>query len=330
MLNPDLKLNSKLFDADVEQKPIRDGYGDGLLIAGAENPNVVVLTADVAESTRVEAFAKKFPERFFECGVAEQGMATIAAGLGISGKIPFISSYATFSPGRNWEQIRTTIAYNDSNVKIAGHHAGISVGPDGATHQATEDIAMMRALPNMKVFVPCDAIEAKKATLAAAKIWGPVYLRFAREKTPIITTEETPFVPGKAIVLWESKRPQVLIIACGIMVYQSLRAAAELEKEKVGVMVLNVHTIKPLDEKAILEYAERAGAVVTVEEHQIAGGLGGAVAELLAARLPLPMEFVGMQDTFGESGTPAALIEKYGMGVGAVKDAVRCAKKRKS
>jgi len=189
---------------------------------------------------------------------------------------------------------------------------------------------MMRALPNMKVFVPCDAIEAKKATLAAAKIWGPVYLRFAREKTPIITTEETPFVPGKAIVLWESKRPQVLIIACGIMVYQSLRAAAELEKEKVGVMVLNVHTIKPLDEKAILEYAERAGAAVTVEEHQIAGGLGGAVAELLAARLPLPMEFVGMQDTFGESGTPAALIEKYGMGVGAVKDAVRCAKKRKS
>ncbi|MFH0806496.1 MAG: transketolase C-terminal domain-containing protein [Candidatus Brennerbacteria bacterium] len=328
MLNPTAKLNPKLFDADVEQKPIRDGYGEGLLEVGEDNPNVVVLTADVAESTRADGFAKKFPERFFECGVAEQGMATIAAGLGISGKIPFISSYATFSPGRNWEQIRTTICYNNSNVKIAGHHAGISVGPDGATHQATEDIAMMRVVPNMKVIVPCDAIEARKATVAAAKIWGPVYLRFAREKTPVITTDETPFVPGKAMVLWESKRPQVLIVACGALLYHALCAAAELEKEKINVTVVNVHTIKPLDEKAILEHAARAGAVVTVEEHQIAGGLGGAVAELLAARLPLPLEQVGLRDTFGESGSPAELMEKYGLGVKDIKNAVMKVLKR--
>ncbi|MFH1192750.1 MAG: transketolase C-terminal domain-containing protein [Candidatus Jorgensenbacteria bacterium] len=336
MLNPELKLNPKLFDADVEQKPIRDGYGEGLLAAGGDNPNVVVLTADVAESTRADGFAKKYPERFFECGVAEQGMATVAAGLGISGKIPFISSYAVFSPGRNWEQIRTTIAYNDSNVKIAGHHAGISVGPDGATHQATEDIALMRALPNMKVFVPCDAVEAKKVTLAAAKIWGPVYLRFAREKSPVITTEATPFVPGKAQVFWSPSinsgrlsKPSVLIIACGTMVYQSLRAAEELGKGKISVAVLNVHTVKPLDEKTILEYAERAGAVVTAEEHQIAGGLGGAVAELLAAHLPLPVEFVGLRDTFGESGAPAELMEKYGLGAKDVVAAVKRALKRK-
>src|SRR3989344_1558639 len=188
MLNQDIKLSEKIFADDIEQRPTRDGYGDGLVIAGEKSKDVVVLCADLTESTRAEAFAKKFPDRFFEVGVAEQNMATIAAGLGVSGKIPFISSYATFSPGRNLEQIRTTIAYNDSNVKVAGHHAGISVGPDGATHQATEDIAIMRAMPNMKVLVPCDAIEARKASLAAAHIWGPVYIRFAREKTPVITT----------------------------------------------------------------------------------------------------------------------------------------------
>jgi transketolase len=328
MLNPELKLNAKLFDDDVEMKPIRNGYGEGLLAAGKDNPNVVVLSADLAESTRADGFAKKYPERFFECGVAEQSMATIAAGLGISGKIPFISSYATFSPGRNLEQIRTTIAYNNSNVKIAGHHAGISVGPDGATHQATEDIALMRTMPNMKVIVPCDAIEAKKATAAAAKLWGPVYLRFAREKSPVVTTAATPFVPGKATVLWESKRPQALIAACGMLVYAALLAASELEKEKISVTVLNVHTIKPLDADAIVVHAGRAGAVVTVEEHQIAGGLGGAVAELLAARLPLPIEFIGLRDTFGESGPPDELLEKYGMGVKDIKAAVKRAARR--
>src|SRR5271170_5401680 len=193
MLNPDAKLNPKLFDKDVEQKPTRDGYGTGLVLAGDADRNVVALCADLTESTRVEAFAKKFPERYVEIGVAEQNMAALAAGLAVTGKIPFIASYATFSPGRNWEQIRTTIAYNDSNVKVAGHHAGISVGPDGATHQATEDIAMMRALPNMRVWVPCDAVEARKATRAAAHIVGPVYLRFQREKTPVMTTTETPY-----------------------------------------------------------------------------------------------------------------------------------------
>jgi transketolase len=330
MINPEAKLNPKLFDKDVEMKPTRAGYGDGLLQAGRENANVVALCADLTESTYSHLFAKEFPERFFECGVAEQNMATIAAGLGISGKIPFIASYATFSPGRNLEQIRTTIAYNDSNVKIAGHHAGISVGPDGATHQATEDIAWMRTMPNMKVFVPCDAIEAKKATLAAAKIWGPVYLRFGREKSPIITTEETPFRPGVAEVFWQSKNPQAAIIACGILVYNALLAAKELwEEEKIPTIVLNNHSIKPLDERLILEVAKKCGAVVTVEEHQIHGGLGGAVAEFLAKKFPVPMEFIGLKDTFGESGPPHELIEKYGMGVKDIIKAVKGVIKRR-
>ncbi|MBU6500720.1 MAG: transketolase family protein [Patescibacteria group bacterium] len=323
MLNPEAKLNPKLFEHDIEQAPTRNGYGEGLVLAGEANKNVVALCADLTESTRAEAFAKKFPERFFEVGVAEQNMATIAAGLGVTGKIPFISSYATFSPGRNWEQIRTTIAYNDSNVKIAGHHAGISVGPDGATHQATEDIAMMRALPNMKIFVPCDSIEGKKATLAAAHIWGPVYLRFQREKTPVFTTEATPYVPGKAEVFWETKGAKVLIVGCGGLLYNSLLAARELEREKIGTIVLNSHTIKPLDEKKIVELAKKCGAVVTVEEHQIAGGLGGAVAEVLAQHTPVPMEFVGMHDTYGESGQPSELIKKYGMDVKDIKLAVK-------
>lgn len=333
MLNPTAKLNPKLFDSDVEQKPIRDGYGKGIVKAAEHNSNVVALCADLTESTRVEEFAQKFPDRFFEVGVAEQNMATIAAGLGINGKIPFISSYATFSPGRNWEQIRTTIAYNDSNVKIAGHHAGVSVGPDGATHQATEDIAIMRAMPNMKVFVPCDAFEAEKATFASAKIWGPVYLRYAREKSPVITTEATPFVPGRTQIFWHpkatGKKAEVLIIACGLLVYNALLAAKELEETGVETIVMNNHAIKPLDADSILEAAKKTDAVVTVEEHQIAGGLGGAVAELLAAHHPVPIEFVGMKDTFGESGPPSALIEKYGMGVKDIVHAVKNVLKRK-
>ncbi len=323
MLNNKLKLHLKIFDADVLEVPIRNGFGEGLLFLGDRNANVVALSADLTESTRTEAFAKKFPDRYFEVGVAEQNMATVAAGLGVSGKIPFIASYATFSPGRNYEQIRTTIAYNNSNVKIAGHHAGVSVGPDGATHQATEDIAIMRAMPNMLVFVPCDAIEAKKATIAAAQIDGPVYVRFAREKSAIVTTEETPFTPGKIDVFWDSRKPQVAIIACGLLMRNALLAAKELEKEKIGVIVLNNHSIKPMDEKAIIRAAERTGAVVTVEEHQIAGGMGSAVAEVLAKHRPTPIEFVGMRDTFGESGQPEALIEKYGMGVEDIKKAVK-------
>ena len=329
MINPELKLNPKIFDTDVDQKPTRDGYGDGLVIAGEHDPNVVVLCADLSESTRSYKFQEKYPERFFEVGVAEQNMATVAAGMGISGKIPFISSYAAFSPGRNWEQIRTTIAYNNSNVKIAGSHAGVSVGPDGATHQMTEDIALMRAMPNMKVFVPCDAIEGRKATVAAAKIHGPCYLRFAREKSPVLTTEDTPFVPGKVEIFWNSlrqgsgKNSNVAIIACGPLIHNALLAAKELEAEKIGAIVVNCHTIKPLDEHGLLEIIKQCGRVVTVEEHQIFGGLGGAIAELVAKHYPVPMEFIGLQDTFGESGQPKELIEKYGMGVGAIKDAIR-------
>lgn len=337
MLYLPAKLNPKLFDADVEQLPIRNGYGEGLVVAGETDKNVVVLCADLTESTRSDGFAKKFPERFIEIGVAEQNLATIAAGLGVSGKIPFISSYAAFSPGRNWEQIRTTVAYNDANVKIAGAHTGISVGPDGATHQAVEDIATMRVMANMKVFVPCDAVEAKKATVAAARMWGPIYLRFAREKTPVLTTDETPYVPGKALVFWESfggaegksKKPQVALMGCGPLLYQAMLAARDLEKMKIGSVVLNVHTIKPLDDAMILEVAKKCGAVVSVEEHQVKGGLGGALAELFAKHLPVPMEFIGMQDTFGESGEPKELIEKYGMGVKDVVAAARRAVKRK-
>ncbi|MBU6142276.1 transketolase family protein [Patescibacteria group bacterium] len=330
MLNKNAKLNEKLFDQGVEQKPTRDGYGEGLVNAGYEDPNVVVLCADLTESTRCEAFAKKFPDRFFEVGVAEQNLATIAAGLGVTGKIPFIASYATFSPGRNWEQVRTTISYNDSNVKVIGAHAGISVGPDGATHQAIEDIATMRVMANMRVIVPCDAIEAKKATMAVAKVWGPAYVRLGREKTPVFTTEATPFTIGKAEVLWESngkkgksKKPQVAIIGCGPLLHRALQAAHELEEEGIGTIVLNSHTVKPLDEKKIVEVAEACGAVVTVEEHQVSGGLGGAVAELLAKHMPVPMEFIGMQNVFGESGQPDELIEKYGMGTSDIKDAVK-------
>ncbi len=334
MLNPGLKLNEKLFDGNVEQKPTRDGYGTGLLKAGEDNQNVVALCADLTESTRTEAFAKKFPERYFEMGVAEQNMATIAAGLGVSGKVPFIASYATFSPGRNYEQIRTTIAYNNSNVKIAGHHAGISVGQDGATHQGTEDIAIMRAMPNMKVFVPCDAFEAERVTLAAVKILGPVYLRFGREKSPIVTTAETPFRPGRADVYWmpgngSGKKADAVIFACGIMVHAALLAAKELEKEKIAVYVVNSHTVKPLDEETVLSFAERTGAVVTAEEHQIAGGLGGAIAELLAKHRPAPMEFVGLKDTFAESGPPSTLLDKYGLSAKDIKAAVKKVLSRK-
>ena len=328
MLNKEIHLSSKIFE-NHREKALRDGFGEGLVELGEENKDVVVLCADLKESTRCHWFADKFPERFFEVGVAEQNMATIAAGLGVAGKIPFISSYAVFSPGRNWEQIRTTIAYNDSNVKIAGHHAGISTGADGATHQATEDIATMRAMANMKVIVPLDYEEAKKATLAAAKIWGPVYIRLAREKTPEITTEKTRFVPGKSYVLWESKKPQAVIIGAGPLLYNALLAAKKLEKEKIGVVVLNSHTIKPLDENKIVELAKKYRAIVTVEEHTIIGGLGSAVAETLAKHAPTAMEFVGIQDVFGQSGEPKELIEKYGLGVDDIIKATKRAIRRK-
>ena len=318
-LYPSAKLDGAIFkEGGAELAPVRDGYGTGLVKAGEKNKNVVALCADLTESTRTQAFAEQFPVRFFECGVAEQNMACVAAGLAVSGKIPFIASYASFSPGRNWEQIRTTVAYNNANVKIMGHHAGVSVGPDGATHQMTEDIALMRAMPNMTVIVPCDAVEAEKAVLAAAHIVGPVYIRFAREKTPIMTTAASPFTPAKAQVVWESHKPQVVIIACGPTLYNALQAARLLERDGIGSVVINVHTVKPLDEKKIMDAAKKCGAVVTVEEHQIAGGLGGAVAELLARMHPVPIEFIGMQNTFGSSGAPEKLFVKFGMDAPAI------------
>lgn len=315
-----MHLNPKLFDDDIEQVPSRNGFGEGLVIAGEENLNVVGLCADLTESTRMEAFKKKFPERFVEVGVAEQNMVTVASGMAHEGKIPFTSSYATFSPGRNWEQIRTTICYNNVPVKIIGSHAGISVGPDGATHQALEDIAMMRALPNMVVVVPADAIEAKKATIAIAKNGKPSYLRLSRDKVPVITTENSPFEIGKAEILTQGK--DATIIACGQMVYMALMVAKELEEEKIGVRVINCHTIKPLDTKTILNAAEETGAIVTAEEHQINGGLGGAVAEIVSQSYPVPVKRIGVEDTFGESGTPAELMKKFGLTREKIKKAV--------
>lgn len=332
MLNPKIKLSEKIFSKDIEQIPTRQGYGEGLVAAGEKNPNVVVLCADLSESTRSQLFQEKFPERFIEMGVAEQNMVTIAAGLANYGKIPFISSYAVFSPGRNNEQIRTTIALNNVPVKIAGAHSGVSVGPDGATHQALEDIGLMRMLPNMTVVVPCDAIETEKATIASAKHPGPVYLRFAREKTPVFTSEATPFEIGKAECFWKpknEKKADCVIIGCGPLVYNALVAAKELEDEKLSICVINNHTIKPLDEETIISAVKKAGCVVTVEEHQIAAGMGSAISELLARNYPVPIEFIGVKDRFGESGQPDELIEHFGMGVNSIKKAVKKAIKRK-
>lgn len=329
MNNKLMYLAENLFDkSKLKQEPTRDGFGRGLVEAGEKDERVVVLCADLSESTRTLWFQEKFPERYIEMGVAEQNLATVASGLANYGKIPFITSYATFSPGRNNEQIRTTISLNHVPVKIAGAHAGISVGPDGATHQALEDIALMRVQPNMTVIVPCDAEEAKKATLAAAKHPGPVYLRFTREKTPVFTTESTPFEIGKANLLREGD--DVVIVACGALIYNALITASELEKEKISVAVLNMHTVKPMDEGALLDVAGKTKAVVTVEEHQVMGGMGSAVCEVLARNNPMPVEMIGVQDSFGQSGNPEELIEHYGMGVESIKEAVRKAVKRKN
>lgn len=324
MLNPEAKLITDI--TKPEMAPTRDGYGKGLVVVGEKDERVVVLCADLTESTRSNLFAEKFPERFIEMGVAEQNLAVVASGLAAYGKIPFISSYAVFSPGRNNEQIRTTIALNNVPVKIAGAHAGISVGPDGATHQALEDIALMRVLPNMIVIVPCDAIEAEKATVAAAFNNKPTYLRFGREKSPVFTTSETPFEIGKAIMLRDpdaSVGASCAIIGCGILLHNALLAAEELSQEGIECTVINSHTVKPLDETAVIEAAKKTGAIVSVEEHQIAGGLGSAIAEVLSRNNPVPQEYIGMCDRFGESGTAEELIEAFGMGVNSIKDSVR-------
>lgn len=306
MLNSDLQLAPDLFTDKVPQSPTRAGMGEGLAEIGEQDERVVALCADLTESTRILPFAEKFPTRFIQVGIAEQNLVTVAAGLAAVGKIPFASSYAAFMPGRCWEQIRTTICYNQQNVKLIGSHAGLLTGPDGATHQMLEDLALMRSLPNMIVMVPCDSHQAKKMTVAAAQTDSPVYIRLAREKTPEVTTAETPFEIGKAQVLRHGQ--SLTLISTGPVVYETLWAGEELDAE-----VINLHTIKPFDVQTVVESVQKTGRVVTVEEHQINGGLGGAVAEVLMENYPVPMKRIGMYDRFGESGEPKQLIKHFGL-----------------
>lgn len=305
-----LYLSEYLAD-DVAVEPTRKGFGKGLQAAGEKNANVVAACADLTESTQMHLFRDAFPDRFFEIGIAEQNLVTVGSGLAAMGKIPFVSSYAAFSPGRNWEQIRTTICLNDRPVRIVGSHAGLYTGADGATHQMLEDIALMRVLPNMVVIAPGDSIEAEKATLALAEDKRPAYLRLAREATPVFTTNKTPFEIGKAYTLVEGT--DVTIIATGTMTYQALVAAEKLFKDGIDAEVIHCPTIKPLDAVTILKSVAKTGAVITVEEAQAAGGLGGAVAELLGEQLPTPMRKIGVKDRFGESGKPSELLEHFGL-----------------
>lgn len=306
--------------------PNRDGYGIGLREAGERDPRVVALCADLTESTRSNLFAEAFPERFLQIGVAEQNMASVASGIASCGKIPFIASYAMFSPGRSWEQVRTTIAYNGANVKIIGAHAGVSVGPDGATHQAIEDIALMRVIPTMVVIAPCDVHETRKAVLAAAAYDGPVYIRIAREKSPVVTTPGSPFQIGRAYTFFHKNAAHersVGIIVTGTLVHNALRAAMTLDGEGIGVSVLHMPTIKPLDTAALEQFAEAHDLLVTVEEHQIAGGLGGAVCEHLSSSIPKRVIRIGVRDQFGQSGEPEELIRHYGMDTDSILERIR-------
>lgn len=304
-------LNPLLYSKDVEVEPIRAGFGRGLKLAGEQNDNVVALCADLTESTQMHLFKEAFPKRFIEIGIAEQNLVTVASGLARAGKIPFTSSYAAFSPGRNWEQIRTTATLNNQPVKVVGSHAGVSVGPDGATHQMLEDIALMRVLPNMVVVAPGDSLEAEKATLALANNNKPSYLRLAREKTPIFSTQDAPFELGKAYVLKEGT--DVSLLGTGTMTYQLLIAAKLLETKGIHAEVVHVPTIKPLDHETILASARKTGRVVTAEEAQAAGGFGSAVTEFLSDVLPMPVKRIGINDRFGESGAPNELIEYFGL-----------------
>lgn len=318
-LNPNIQQN--IFDGDLEQAPNRNGYGEGLKAAGEKDDQVVALCADLTESTRTHHFKEAFPERFVQVGIAEQNMASVASGMAAAGKIPFIASYAMFSPGRSWEQVRTTIAYNDANVKIIGAHAGVSVGPDGATHQAIEDIAIMRVIPNMIVIAPLDVHEARKATQWAATYKGPVYIRIAREKTPVITTEDTVFEFGKALPLATKEaggEKSVGIITTGTLAHEALKAAQELESKGVGVSVLHIATIKPLDTEALDSFAAEHDVLVTVEEHQRAGGLGSAVVEYLSEVSPTKIVRVGVDDQFGQSGTIDELYAHYELNAEAI------------
>ncbi|HJP81526.1 MAG TPA: transketolase C-terminal domain-containing protein [Candidatus Saccharimonadales bacterium] len=304
-------LNPDLYNDDVKREPIRAGFGRGLKKAGEMNESIVALCADLTDSTKMSEFKEAFPERFIEMGVAEQNLVTVASGLARSGKIPFTSSYAAFSPGRNWEQIRTTITLNDQPVKVIGSHAGVSVGPDGATHQMLEDLALMRVLPNMIVIAPGDSIEADKATRAIANNGKPTYMRLAREKTPIFSTEESPFDIGKAYVLREGN--DISLLGTGTMTYQLLSAAKLLEEQGIHAEVVHVPTVKPLDEETVLKSIRKTGRALTAEEAQAAAGFGGAIAELLGEKLPTPLKRVGMPDRYGESGDPDELIAYFGL-----------------
>lgn len=325
-------LIKNLLAKNIKKVPTRNGYGEALIELGKKNKDVVVLCADISDSTRSGMFRDAFPERFIETGIAEQNMMGLAAGLALAGKIPFVSTYAVFCPGNNWSQIRVLVGQNNANVKLTGAHAGVSVGPDGMSHQALEDIAIMRCLPEMVVLAPCDVVETKKACLAAAKHKGPVYLRFAREATPVFTTQKTLFKIGKAEIFRNGK--DVTIIACGPLVHNSLVAAEKLASaqggEKIDVRVINNHTIKPMDEKTIIKAAQETKAIVTVEEHQVMGGMGSAVTEVLSKNNPVPVEMIGVQDRWGTSGEPDELIEHFGLGVDSIMKAVRKVIKRKS
>ena len=301
--------------------PMRDGYGKALLKLIGNGKPVVALDADVAKSTRTVWVRDQYPEHFLDMGIAEQDMVGTASGLALGGIIPFASTYGVFLAGRAWDQMRTTVCYNNLNVKLAGAHAGISVGPDGATHQALEDVALMRVLPNMTVVVPCDAVETEKATLALAEREGPCYIRFGREAVPVITDEDSPFEIGKANVLRDGK--DAVLFANGAMVYEGLEAAKQLAGEGIDLMVVNLHTVKPLDQEAVLAAARKTGRVITAEEHQAAGGMGSAVAECLAQPYPVPMRILGMQDGFGESGAPDELMKRYGFSSDAIYQAVK-------
>lgn len=313
-------LRKTLFTLQEEERATREGFGEGLVAAGNNDSRVVALCADLTESVKMDSFRATFPERFFEMGITEQAMSGVASGMAAMGYIPFMASYAMFSPGRNWEQIRTTIAYNNQPVKIVGAHAGISVGPDGATHQAIEDIAIMRMIPNMSVFVPCDAVEARAITEYIATTSSPSYLRLTREKTPVILHDEYVWGKGKAYIMHLPKKKtggefahRVGVIACGPSIYEALKAAKELEKEGIGVTVVNMPQIKPLDTGFLLRFAKEMKSLVTVEEHQVAGGLGGAVSEFLSEQYPIKILKVGIEDRFGQSGKMQELYEEYGL-----------------
>lgn len=294
------------------EKPTRFGFGEALVEIGERNPNIVVLGADVTGSVLTSFFRDKFPDRFFSIGVAEQNATTIAVGLALSGKIPFFSTYSVFSAFRNADQLRISVCYNNANVKIGGGHSGITVGPDGATHQSLEEISFLRTLPNMTLVVPCDYQETKKATFAIANMYGPAFIRFGRAPVPWFTTEETPFILGKAEIFREGK--DVAIFSCGLMVWEALQAAKALKKRRgINAKVINLHTIKPIDVVTIVDSARQCGAVVTAEEHQVHGGMGSAVAEVLAKNFPVPIEFVGVKDTFGMSGDPKELLSHFGL-----------------